>query len=56
MGTVCVRNRTQTEVEENISFADALSKERQVLSEVDLDQISANKKGIPALISQLVSL
>lgn len=56
LGTVCVRNRTQTEVEANLTFAESLAKERQVLSEVDLDPISPSKKGIPALIEHLVSL
>lgn len=50
LGLVCVRNRTQEEVEEGISFEELLQKEALVLSESDLQSLPSESKGIPKLI------
>ena len=56
LGLVCVRNRTQEEVESGLSFDDLLRKEEIALSESDLQAVPNESKGISQLIEQLVTL
>ena len=56
LGVVCVRNRTQEEVQKGISFEEVVEKERLVLEESDLAQIPDRCKGIQNLIEQLITL
>ena len=50
LGAVCVRNRTQEEVEKKIPFEDVLEKESEILAEKDLASMPDNFKGIPMLV------
>ena len=54
LGAICVRNKTQSEINQNASHNDILVKEELLLSEDDFLGIPAEQKGIPMLISALV--
>ena len=56
LGAICVRNRTQEEVEKNLPFVELLEREKLALSERDLTSIPDACKGIPRLVAQLVRL
>ena len=51
LGAILVRNRTQEEVDNNLSFSELLKREKDVLGESDLLQIPNECKGIPRLVS-----
>ena len=55
LGAICVRNRTQDEVEQGISYAEVLQKERILLSDPDFNDIPNEQKGIPMLIMALIN-
>ena len=50
LGAICVRNRSQAEITEGLSYTDVLNKERMVLAEDDFKEIAQEQKGIPMLV------
>jgi len=54
LGGFCVRNRTQDEIHQGVSYAEVLEKESALLSDPDFGQIPKEQKGIPMLIKALI--
>ena len=55
LGAFCVRNRTQKEISDGLSFAGVLAEEQKVLTLDDFMEIPEEQKGIPKLIEALIS-
>lgn len=56
LGVICVKNRSQEEVEEGISFEEVKQKEMIEFSQPDLATMPATSRGTNQLINQLIML
>ena len=54
LGGFCVRNRTTEEINQGVSYAEVIEKERVLLSDPDFGQIPKEQKGIPMLVRALI--
>lgn len=56
LGIVCVRNRTQEEVEKGITFEKLRDLELNEFESLDLQKLPKESRGMGCLITQLVDL
>lgn len=56
LGVVCVRNRTQEEVDKKVSFEEVREREMMCFMEAGLNEIPEESRGTSQLISYLVKL